>query len=189
LTRFSHVRDLIGSHDLGLAYSPSLPCPRDHHRSRERLQSETERERAAVATADSRSDRCFSLGLRSRILAGVYRLDLELPRATGVTGRRIIAHRNITSAMAPHLAVVRGLNATIVGEYASSMLARPSSSFCACRTGEWCSGSPVSWIRRRDFDHQGGATVGRGWCEEDGLAPLDGIWTVAIRADHTDSFH
>jgi hypothetical protein len=105
LTRSGHVRDLIGSHDPGLAYSPSLPCPRDHHRSKERLQSEAERERAVAATTDSRSDRCFGLSLRSGILAGVYRLDLELPRATGVTGRHRISHRNITSAMAPHLAV------------------------------------------------------------------------------------
>jgi hypothetical protein len=45
LTRSGHVRDLIGSHDPGLAYYPSVPCHRDHHRCKERLRSEAERER------------------------------------------------------------------------------------------------------------------------------------------------
>jgi hypothetical protein len=54
LTRSGHVRDLIGSHDPGLAYSPSVPCHRDHHRCRVRLRSEAEREREKKNSAAGR---------------------------------------------------------------------------------------------------------------------------------------
>jgi hypothetical protein len=45
-------------------------------------------------------------------------------------------------ALKPHLAIARRLGAITVGEYASSVFARPSSSCNACRTGVWCSESP-----------------------------------------------
>jgi hypothetical protein len=38
------------------------------------------------------------------------------------------------------------------------------------------------------FDRQSGATVGSDWDGEDGLAPSDGNWTVAIRVDLTYSW-
>ena len=46
-------------------------------------------------------------------------------------------------------------------------------------TGQW--GSPAR------LDRQSGATVGSDWDGEDGLAPSDGNWTVAIRVDLTYS--
>jgi hypothetical protein len=66
LTRSGHVRDLIGSHDPGLAYYPSVPCHRDHHRCKERLRSEAEREREEELCRRSDSASCTGKGSEMR---------------------------------------------------------------------------------------------------------------------------
>jgi hypothetical protein len=72
LTRSSHIRDLIGSHDPGLAYSPSVPSHRDHHRCRERLQSKAERERRrTLPPVGSRVVHQEGLGSASRLVSGL----------------------------------------------------------------------------------------------------------------------